>query len=344
LSSDALENLPDFDIYFRPEYLRVSEIAGGGEGISLILGTGSMRALCPVLVRRNEQVADAFTPYGYGGLLWCGTAFNSVAASRYLFECLRRWCHDKGLTCCLLRLHPLLLHQFCIEGVSGPQTLVSEHGVTLGLDLSEWDTNHDRLAGLSKGRRSDLAVAKRSLTVEILEGGQRISSWIGAFREMYEATMTRLNSTAFYHFPPSYYDTILEKMGSHTMLALARQNEELVAASLFFKDHNFAHYHLSATTERGLAQRATTLILHEASRWARNQGCSWLHLGGGIQPYDGLHQFKASFGAREFPYYYVTVIADPKKYAELVTQKASIWPYSEGSSEGTAIVYPNGKR
>lgn len=60
---------PHPDIYFRPEYLAVSETIGGGKALALVCDSGTLRALCPLIVRREPGIADAFTPYGYGGLL-----------------------------------------------------------------------------------------------------------------------------------------------------------------------------------------------------------------------------------------------------------------------------------
>lgn len=332
---DVTRDSAGMDVYFRPEFLRVSEVVGGGQATSLMLGYGSMRAFCPLLVRRNERVADAFTPYGYGGLLWRSRAFVSAAASRYLFECLRRWCRNQGLVCCLLRLHPLLAEQFSLEGVADAETLVRRTGVTLGLDLSKWNIKRDIPVGMRKGRISDLSVAKRTLSVELLRGKEQIAASLGAFREMYEANMVRLNATPFYHFPEAYYAALLSEMDEYTMLAVAREGEEMVGASLFLKDENFAHYHLSATTDKGLSRKAPTLLLIEAARWAREQGCSWLHLGGGIHPHDSLYDFKASFGGSEFPYFAVTVVADREKYEELVKQPNPIWPYGEAADIAT---------
>jgi hypothetical protein len=50
-----------------------------------------------------------------------------------------------------------------------------------------------------------------------------------------------------------------------------------------------------------------------------------------MRPHDGLHQFKASFGGAELPYYYVTVIADRQKYNQLVAAENPEWPYAGAS-------------
>lgn len=337
-----VDNSPGRDVYFRPEYLRLSEIVGGGNALALVCGYGALRALCPLLVRRESKeaiVSDAFTPYGYGGLLWLSRPFVSPESTSYIFACIRKWCISEKLVCCFLRMHPLLADSFCLSEINDPDYIIRERGLTNAVDLANWDSVHQRISSLKAGRISDLSRARRSLSVIIAEGPEDIRKYLPVFRSLYEENMRRLHATPFYYFPDAYYAELLESMTPYLMLSLAQSGEQVIGASMFFYDKNFAHYHLSGATSEGLRLKAPTLLVNEAAGWARAKGCKQLHLGGGIGLNDGLHLFKASFGGAQYPYTYVTVIADHDKYNRLMDTQPLIWPYGQISEP--PIVQPS---
>jgi len=147
---------PSPDIYFRPEYLRVSETLGDGKTVALVCNCDSLRVLCPLMVRREPRVSDAFTPYGYGGLLLLSSAPATSEGVFRILECIRQWCNSERLVCCVLRMHPLLADRFCLSGLNNANFIVRKHGETIALDLTQWNTIHQRIATLKKGRISDL--------------------------------------------------------------------------------------------------------------------------------------------------------------------------------------------
>jgi hypothetical protein len=318
---------PSPDIYFRPEYLRVSETLGDGKTVALVCNCDSLRVLCPLMVRREPRVSDAFTPYGYGGLLLLSSAPATSEGVFRILECIRQWCNSERLVCCVLRMHPLLADRFCLSGLNNANFIVRKHGETIALDLTQWNTIHQRIATLKKGRISDLSSARKSLSAIIVDELDGVRECLPIFRDIYEQTMQRLQASAFYRFPESYYAGLVEKMGIHLMLALARFQNRFVGGSLFFYDSKFLHYHLSGTTMEGLKLKAPTLLVNQAADWARTRGCQWLHLGGGNHFKDGLYNFKASFGGAVFPYTYVTIIADHRRYNTLIERAEAIWPY-----------------
>lgn len=315
------------DIYFRPSYLRLSEIIGGGEAIALLCNWRAQSALCPLLVRREPHVSDAFTPYGYGGLLSLSQPHLEAEETACIFENIRRWCKSEGLTCCLLRMHPLLADRFDLSGLDAPNLIVRERGRTLAIDLKQWDLEHQRIAGLKKGRVSDLSYARKCLSVVMAEGTDRVRQYMPAFCNIYDQTMQRVQATPFYRFPQAYYRDLVAKLGEHAMLCLALSDDRPVGAALFLHDRQFTHYHLSGTTIEGMKMKASTLLVNEAAAWARSKGCGMLHLGGGNRTGDGLYNFKASFGGLAFPYIYITIVADMARYQELIAAAKPIWPY-----------------
>jgi Acetyltransferase (GNAT) domain len=301
---------PTPDVYFRPGYCRAYEAAGEGR----LVGVRTEAALFPLLLRGlpfGEDGFDAVTPYGYGGLLPLAEGADLSADVSQL----RDWCVTNGVVSVLVRLHPLLGafgHLAETDGVN-----VREHGPTTAVELSRVEDG--RLTGMSKGRKTDLSVARRELEISWETGAEGLEQ----FRAVYDETMRRLGAGEHYLFPREYYRSLADGLGGRLGVALARRGEQTVGGALFLADGSgpFAHYHLSGTTDAGRELKAGTLLVHEGAVWAAEQGSELLHLGGGTQGADSLYAFKRSFGGAEFTYSFASLVADEARYEALVARR-----------------------
>jgi serine/alanine adding enzyme len=309
---------PTPDVYFRPGYCAAYEAAGHGRAVAVV----TENALFPLLLRPlpfGEDGLDAATPYGYGGVLPLGGRDTSVTGTVPASEVrqLRAWCVANGVVSCLLRLHPLL---------GGPQQLaeadeagveIRDHGPTTAVDPRRVDPESRRLAGMSKGRKADLTIARRELELVWGHGEAALED----FRRVYDGTMDRLGAGAFYVFPPDYYRALADGLGDRLAVGLAARGDEVVGAVLFVADRRFAHYHLSGTTQTGRELKAGTLLVHAGAEWAAARGCELLHLGGGTSGQDSLFAFKKSFGGETYAYSFATLVAAPERYDALVARR-----------------------
>jgi serine/alanine adding enzyme len=306
---------PKPDVYFRPGYCAAYEAAGHGRAVAV----RTDRAMFPLLLRElpfGEDGVDAVTPYGYGGLLPL-TRDTSVPGSDPSTDLqqLRDWCVTNGVVSVLIRLHPLLgpfQHPAEMDDVE-----IRRHGPSTAIDLSR--VGDGRLAGMSKGRKADLAVARRELEVS-WERGERA---LERFRAVYDETMARLGAGAFYVFPGEYYRALADGLADRLGVALALRGDAVVGGALFLADGRgpFAHYHLSGTTDAGRELKAGTLLVHAGALWAAERGCELLHLGGGTSGADSLFAFKRSFGGRTYTYAFATLVADRARYEALVARR-----------------------
>jgi hypothetical protein len=204
-----------------------------------------------------------------------------------------------------------------LSEIDEPDVEIREHGPTTAIDPRQIDPTSGRLAGMSKGRKADLTVARRELEL----------SWAGAtalgeFRAVYDQTMERLGAGEHYVFPSEYYERLAAGLGDRLGVALARRGGETVGAALFMADRRFAHYHLSGATDTGRELKAGTLLVHAGAEWAAERGCELLHLGGGTAGADSLFAFKKSFGGDEYAYAFATLVADRERYDALVARRA----------------------
>ena len=319
---DALvDAAPTPDVYYRPGYVRASALGAGGPGVGLVVEADGGRALVPLVLRtfeglpfaRGERGGDAITPYGYGGVLPLDGRF----AIPPIVGALRAWCAEAGLASVMLRLHPLLLQGAWPWAEAGAE--YRRHGPTTAIELARWNAAARCVATMRKGHRADLGAARKVLEVR----WGREAPALEAFRALYDQTMERLGASAAYRFPAAYYELLAGGLGDRLDVALAYAGDEPVAGAIFLADVDHAHYHLSATRSEGRVRGATTLLVNEGAAWAGARGCKLLHLGGGTAGADALYHFKRGFGGLELEYGFVTLVADPAWYDDLVARRAA---------------------
>src|SRR5260370_6320880 len=97
----------------------------------------------------------------------------------------------------------------------------------------------------------------------------------------------------------------------------------------------YAHYHLSASNDMGQRYKASTLLVVEGAKWARDRRCRALHLGGGMLLNDSLMAFKRSFGADQHQFGHITLIGDRERYDSMCSLATSPWPYDQKATSGS---------
>ena len=131
------------------------------------------------------------------------------------------------------------------------------------------------------------------------------------FWGLYTDAMRGLGAGGGYLFPLAYFEA-LDALGDGLLMLDAGS-----AAALFLCGAGAMHYFLSASTAEGRRSAATTLVIYEAMRIARDSGLAVLNLGGGLREGDALHGFKCSFGPGRAPYYVGSAIHDQAAYRRL---------------------------
>ena len=327
------------DVYYLPAYALATSQIEHSEPLALVAGSDSCKVLAPLLIRRMTTFVDdskidwvdACSPYGYGGYLNLSSKGDVDDHDlNCFFEDLHNWCCDRHVVCCVLRLHPLA-HQeewFMPERYSRKFLRIQFRGSTSGIDLNNWDAALDQPKGLRRDRRSDLRHARRTLRVTWTEGEDRdVEVSLNLFSQIYNQALARHGANDFYRFPPSYFSH-LAALGRHLSIAFVWLENELVGANIFLAGWHYAHGHLAGTNETGLKNGASTLLIIEGCKWARQRGCELLHLGGGNSPSDSLEDYKRSFGGPSYRYAYLNYIVDPERFEQLSRMPHAPWPYS----------------
>jgi hypothetical protein len=170
--------------------------------------------------------------------------------------------------------------------------------------------------GLRKGRRSDLARARREADVAVrsFDGGA-----VDEFAVHYARAMDAMQAADRWRRDRAYFGALA---GGNTLYAEAR-TEGGGAAALFLTAGPRASYAYSVRW--GASGTATTLVLHEACVALATAGVLTLTLGGGATDAsdDPLLEFKRSWGGEAVPFRIGARVYDPDAHAALVEADAA---------------------
>jgi lipopolysaccharide/colanic/teichoic acid biosynthesis glycosyltransferase len=264
------------DVYFRRAYVEASALLDDGRPLFLH-APGEHVGFAAVL---RDDPADVTSPYGYGGPLLLA---EGAELGRF-WERYDAWCRERGILASFVRFHPLLGNERDARGVH-----VEALGHTVAWRL---EGGRDLLAGMDKHHRRLIRKAEREgLAATVIQGPASLDGFVA----LYEETMRRTDASAFYFFPPAYWER-LARLGDALVLVEVRRRGELAASVLCLAGSPWLHYHLGGASDEGRRLGASHLALFSAARWGQKLGFEALHLGGGVGGQeDSLFEYKRRF-------------------------------------------------
>ena len=135
------------------------------------------------------------------------------------------------------------------------------------------------------------------------------------FQSVYRQTMVRDGASHRYFFTEAYFEELFASPG--TWLATTRAPDGQVAsASVIVRSDGLLHYYLGGTADAHLARSPAKNVFETMIELCKRVGLP-LHLGGGLQPGDGLEDFKRGFANASTRLHTHEVICEPGVYARL---------------------------
>jgi lipopolysaccharide/colanic/teichoic acid biosynthesis glycosyltransferase len=253
----------------------------------------------------EEGLADATSPYGYGGPVVAGERppLEGFYAER------DRWCAENGVVATFLRFHPFLENRS-----EGPPGTAFERLA----DLASWrlDGGDDLFAGMHRSHRNK---CRKAEAAGIGFAATRGPQPLGDFVALHHETMRRLDAEDFYFFPLLYWELLAETLGERFVRFDARLDEELAASAVCLVGGAWMHYHMAVVSDAGRSVGAANALVYEIAKWGREQGFSELLLGAGHGGVDSpLAEFKRRFTAGHSREYWIgKVVHDPDAYRRL---------------------------
>ena len=274
------------DLFRSPAFL-----AAEGTTHSLRIDAGGWTARVPLIVREIEGTnrVDAISPYGYpGGVLegdglapedvdWAATGLVSVFARE--------------------RIGP---DPWLAGGVERSRVLVH--------DPARPRQVRSRLAEQIRANERD------GWETETTAGPDARRAERDAFAVAYEQTMHRAGAAPRYFFAREYFDAVLEF--ERSWLVVARRQGEIGAAAIAGVSDSILHYYLGATADAARAASPFKNVVAAMLDLGDGLGLRLNH-GGGVEPGDGLEEFKRGFANAELPFVTHEVVADRDEYDRL---------------------------
>lgn len=328
------------DIFHRPEYVTFSAAHEGGEPAAIVAEVGSCRVLLPLVIRPIKLTIqtsvigyrDALSPYGYAPPLITGSGPESALDPddvRIALSSIIDHLRTMGIVSLFVRMNPLLDANLAVLRSFGE---VVEHGESVAIDVSQSDAN--LLAQMRTSHRQDVHASERR--------GDRFyidTTWerFNAFVDIYMQTMHRVKANPYYFFEPGLFRSLHTALPDHLHLSILEVDGEVASAGLVTEEAGITQCFLSGTHQRFLKQCPNKARLFHVSRWARERGNQFLHLGGGIGGgQDSLFDFKRGFSPLTRPFCTWRVVVNPEIYDQLVRDSSE---EADGDS-GTTGFFP----
>ncbi|HEX6851241.1 MAG TPA: GNAT family N-acetyltransferase, partial [Candidatus Polarisedimenticolaceae bacterium] len=290
----------------------------GGDPVAIVGYADGVQVFLPLILRRfpldagsSRVILDATSPYGYcPPIVSAGAASSREAGARAITAAIEGL-KSLGACCAFIRMHPLLpTPPWALESCG---TLVT-HGPTVYIDLRLSDEEIRR-----QTRPSDRANLRRlvgdGFVARVDEGWTRFDDFLRIYRE----TMARVGASPDYYFEDRYFQDLRVALGTSLSLIVVEKGDDAAAAGLFTETCGIVQFHLSGTDEAFREDAPSRLMLDFATKWAKDRGNRWFHLGGGLGGRtDSLFGFKAGFSKLRGNFSTWRIVTSPETYADAV--------------------------
>ncbi len=305
----------NLDIYYYPEYLRLSELAGEGEGIWLYYKNKGGEVIYPFLrkkipeeLQRTKKLIDYYdisSPYGYSGPYFIKKDNDYSSLAKEFCIDFQRYCQDRSIISEFVRFHPLLKTQNNFY----PQKYVNFNNLIIYVDLTQ--KKEDIYKNLADKTRRNIKKAER-LGLEVIIDND--FQYLSEFKKLYTETMQKLKAEDFYYFNDDYFSFIKKKFKKFSFLAVVKKQKKVLASALFFAFGKFVTYHLGGSDYYSLNLRPNDLLFYKISLWAKENSFKFLNMGGGYKDGDSLFKFKSSFSKTVAPFYCGRIVHNEERY------------------------------
>lgn len=305
------------DIYFTREYAQVNELIENGTSLyyeiksrhgHITLGAIKREIDTPV---DGERYYDLITPYGYGGPVIHECTNLKQLLSEFQ-ECFTRYCRDNNIVSEFVRFNPLFQNQEPFREIYD----VSYIRNTVGTDLEcSEDTFQSEFCSTAR-RKVRKLLRNDKISCALTKGFEDIEE----FLEIYNDTMTRQHATGFYYFDREYFYELKRQFGDDLFTTSVYYEDEIIAMGLYFISGNIIHDHLNGTRSKYLNFSPAYLLKYTAMNWAKENGFSVIHYGGGVSnsEEDSVLKFKKRFSnSTEFKFHIGRKIWNHKVYDRL---------------------------
>lgn len=325
-----VKSFENYDVYYLSGYTKAFQLHGDGEPLLFYFDNGNTKAINVVMKRdiakdrhfigkiEENLYFDLASPYGYGGFLADGNDIEEINKE------YTNYCRCNNIISEFVRFNPLLENWIGLGSMYESIRL----GETVCLDTSSQNVIWSNISSKNKNR---IRKAEKSGLKTYWCRNEKI---IDTFMEIYNSTMAKDEAEEYYYFNKDFYLSIINDLKYQAMFFYTELNGEITAISICMFCNGSIHLHLSASKKEYQKLAPNNLLLYEAALWASENGCTRMHIGGGVgSKHDSLYIFKKTFNKGQDTEFYIgKKIFDEEVYKKLVNIRKQSGNYDENTS------------
>jgi hypothetical protein len=151
---------------------------------------------------------------------------------------------------------------------------------------------------------------------------------INVFIDIYYSNMNAVHAEKYYYFNRAFFvDTFNLLRGKVILINIIDESDAVLSSSIFMKEGNYFHYHLSGRHSYA-DNSVNNFLIDRAIVYAQSKGALFFHLGGGRSRDvdDSLLKFKKSFSKHTSPFFIGKKIHDEEVYNQVVNDWEKRFP------------------
>jgi len=286
-----LNNIPDNiilpDIYFTSEYGKACEYSDNATWELCQYKDLIYVYLKKIYVFEKNTYYDLITPYGYSGFYFEKQETYDEFIPLFRYESIK-----KNYITEVVRQNPYINIK-----ITNYDIIISKN--TMGIKISNYKnldeylntTHKDNKRGYNIGLKNNLVLQWEHFNEENLK----------KFKNVYEETMSNLNSSKYYYFNENYYNSLINMKENIKFVNIYKDNI-LIASCIIFKYKKFLHYHLGGSLLEYRYLRPNNFLHCNVIKYGIENNYDLYHLGGGLKDNDTLFEFKNKIGNIKFNY------------------------------------------
>ncbi|KPK02226.1 MAG: hypothetical protein AMK71_03005 [Nitrospira bacterium SG8_35_4] len=303
-------------VYFTPSYLLSIQKAEGYPIKVVIVRDEESLALIPYVWRKindlpfckdiSEEMFDIITPHEYSGFITNeDNPEKRIKLCSVLFAAVDDLCSNKRVVTEFARFDPFITEISLIE--NHYEIRYVGHNVYIYLKQTDekiWNSfEHSAQKNIKTAERCGLQFHEADHEKEI-----------DIFIRFYRDSMQRLGAQKYFYFNREYFIALLKSCKGARLFMVSDASGVPVAASILLYHGDTAHHHLTGYDPAALSMRPNDFMIYQLAMWAKGQGITYLHLGGGAE---SIRNFKKKFSPLRTPYHIGYKVHNIKYYEML---------------------------
>jgi hypothetical protein len=269
------------------------------------------------LIKRNipeTNLYDFSSVYGYSGPISnknfkeLDESFINRFKNRFL-----SYLSAENIVSIFSRLHPFFDQEFLLQKFGGVWDNGKIIAIDLNIPLEEQRSRYQNrvLRQIKQMNRKGYKVRQASTLEDI-----------NIFKEMYTASMLRLDASQSYIFNDQYYTDLLNsKELDAKLLFVYNENDIPICGAIVVFTNKIIQAHLLATKQEYYAESPAKLLTDEIAILGRSMGMKYYNLGGGLGfKEDSLFNWKSAFSKLTFQFNSWRFIANHTEYQNILDE------------------------